>query len=333
MAESARMPDRVLGLDHEEGAELAKSLITILTTPRGTYSEMDLYLKRIQGECQALFTAFNVEGNVAKGKIPALPSQMDPLSKGGDHFSLSTAQNAIGEQFDKLATLLPKSATKTVLPSLQVRRRKVTSTIGYFSVMKERYDVQVSAGVAGALIAIRVMPPKLGLVIKGVMDAVKVRCGNPLNRFADKLQKEESEILQSRAASSVASLVQYCNSPLFTNPVNPCDKVIKNLYTFLCQDVAVTPVFSASTDGIITLLEENSPLQRKGSVKDLPEESEQQMAARVTRRGALEAFKAMAKKFGPDLFEAVPKFWDGISAALIAMCGEGKQDVLSVADL
>ena len=277
---------------------------------------MGLLLDRVQIECQALLTAFNIEGRVAKDKIPVLPKRVDPLSKGNDVFSLAAAQLAIGQHFDTLAALLSKSATKTVLSSLRDRRKKVISSIGYFSVMKERYDTQVSATVAGALIALRVMPPRLGSVIKSVMDAVKVK--NPFGSAADVAKKEESEALQARAASSIASFVEYCNSPLFSNKVNPCDKVIKNLFIFLCQDVAITPVFSTSTDGIMTLREEEPGPLKRGNLKDAPEDSEQRIAARVTRRGAFKAFQAISQRFGADLFVAVPKYWEGISAALLA---------------
>lgn len=130
--------------------------------------------------------------------------------------------------------------------------------------------------------------------------------------------------MQNRAASSIAYFVEYSGSPLFSGKVNPCDKVIKNLFTFLCQDTAITPVFTTSTHRIVTLREDRTALQKKATSKDLPEESEAQIAARVTRRGALEAFRALAKRFGPDLFKAVPKYWEGISTALIGPAGTGQ---------
>ena len=134
-------------------------------------------------------------------------------------------------------------------------------------------------------------------------------------------------MLQKRAAESVAAFIQFCNSSLFTGKVNPCDKVVKNLFTFLCQDTTVTPVFSTglgSTDGIITLKEDKPAPSKKSAAgfKDVPEESERQIADRLTRRGAQEAFRAMAKRFGQKLFKAVPKFWEGISDGLLAQTAD-----------
>lgn len=146
----------------------------IESRPPATYTEMTLILTRIASECQALLTAFNVEGKVSKDRVPSIPKRVDPLSNSSDVFSLASAQSVVGPTFDALSRLLTKNATKTVLPSLEDRRRKVIGSIGYFSVMKERYDVQVDSAIAGALIALRTMPAKFGPVIKAVMESVKV---------------------------------------------------------------------------------------------------------------------------------------------------------------
>jgi TATA-binding protein-associated factor len=324
----------------------AKPLADLLVSaiegpPPATYVEMTTILSRIASECQALLSAFAVEGKVSKDKIPTLPKRVDPLSASSATFSLVTAQTAIGAHFDALAGLLGKNAQKTVLPSLKDRQRKVMGSIGYFAVMKERYDVQVSAAIAGALVALRVMPSKFGPVIKSVMDSIKVSRDAPSLRFpvgvitgehsADYSQKEENEVLQTRSANSVSAFVAFCGTPFFTGKVNPCDKVIKNLWTFLCSDTSVTPVFSpdgSGNDGIITLKEERVQASKKGGAgganKDEPEESEEQISMRVMRRGALEAFRAMARCFGGGLFDAVPKFWEGISAALLSSFTESE---------
>ena len=131
------------------------------------------------------------------------------------------------------------------------------------------------------------------------------------------------EILQCRGAASVASLVAYCYSPLFAGKTNPVDKVIKNLFTFLNQDTSTTPVFKPTSDqeGIISLNEDRPPPTTKDR-NAVPEESEGQIAMRVTRRGALQAFKCLADEFERDLFDTVPKLWEGISAAVLLYNGE-----------
>ena len=167
--------DRASGDDDIKTDDLSNHLVSVLTSPPATYDEMNMLLSDLYSRCQALMDAFNIEGKVAKAKIPKLPRRVDALSKSKDGFSLATAQLAIGQHFDMLVNLVSKSVKEIVTRSLQDRRRSILSWIGHFSIMKERYDVQISAAVAGALIALRVMPPKLGPVIKGIMDAIKVR--------------------------------------------------------------------------------------------------------------------------------------------------------------
>lgn len=131
------------------------------------------------------------------------------------------------------------------------------------------------------------------------------------------LQKEENPVLQSRSAAAVASLVHLCGSSLHAGRPNPSDKVIKNLFTFLCQDTSVNPVFSLLTEGIVSLKEDKPKKQPKAGSATEEEETEEQIAMRVMRRGALVSFEKLAEKFGADLLDKVPKFLDRIAHPLI----------------
>jgi TATA-binding protein-associated factor len=179
----------------------------IESPPPATYHEMATILSRISSECQGLLSAFAIEGKVSKDKIPSLPKRVDPLSTSTDTFSLITAQTAVGAHFDALTKLLSKNAQKTALPLLRDRQRRVIGSIGYFSVMKERFDVQVAAAIAGALIALRVMPPKFGPVIKSVMDAVKVSLAS--HTGADKTERRErgAPVTSGRVCRSVCGFL------------------------------------------------------------------------------------------------------------------------------
>jgi TATA-binding protein-associated factor len=92
--------------------------------------------------------------------------------------------------------------------------------------------------------------------------------------------------------------------------------------------VSITPVFAVgpdATEGILSLKEDkqSAPKRTAAGLKEMPEETEQQIASRVTRRGALESFKALADRFGEKLFERVPQIWGDISAPLVAIFEEG----------
>lgn len=155
--------------------EVTGLLLGHFEQPRpATYSEMTALLKRIQTDCQALMTAFNVEGKVSKDRIPSLPSTIDSLGSSSDSFSLATAQTVISSHFDALAKLLSKHASKSALPSLKDRQMRIMMSVGKYGVMKERYDTQVMAGIGGALVALQTLPAKIGPVVKAIMDSIKV---------------------------------------------------------------------------------------------------------------------------------------------------------------
>lgn len=120
-------------------------------------------------------------------------------------------------------------------------------------------------------------------------------------------------MLQSRSSSSAAALVEFCGSPSHKG-ANPSDKVVKNLFTFLCQDTAINPIFKPTSEGILSLKDEKSKKAVKGVEE---EETEEQISMRIMRRGALLAFERMAARFGAGLFDRVGKFWEGISVPLI----------------
>lgn len=170
--------NHALGSTDYIGKDLATTLLGHFERPLPpTYSEMTSLLRKVHGECHALLTSFALEGKVSKDRIPTLPAKIDPLGHTSDTFSLNTAQTTVTKHFDALAGLLSKHATKHVLPNLKERRNKVMVSIGRYGVMKERYDVQIMAGIGAALVGLRVLPAKIGPVVKAIMDSVKVRCG------------------------------------------------------------------------------------------------------------------------------------------------------------
>jgi len=141
--------------------------------------------------------------------------------------------------------------------------------------------------------------------------------------------------LQRRSATSLASLVILCNSPFCNLRVVPTPKLIKNLGRYLCGDTSVTPSLDqdSSIEGMFSLKKskdaaaENKVVTGHGiediklSAKDttLVEDEE----AKLTRRGAIAAFREFAGRFKSDLFIAVPKVWECMSAPLMTAFANG----------
>lgn len=113
---------------------------------------------------------------------------------------------------------------------------------------------------------------------------------------------------------------------------------MKNLCTFLCQDVEQTPTFAYSRTiykGILTLQtwskiapgKAGKEMQEKGQ----PAKSEDEAAkTRLSRRGAGLAFDQLSAKFGSRLLEAIPKMWQSMAGGLLSACSAGTAKLTSV---
>jgi TATA-binding protein-associated factor len=125
------------------------------------------------------------------------------------------------------------------------------------------------------------------------------------------------------------------------NISQPPDKIVKNLCTFLCQDVEQTPTFAYSRTiykGILTLQTWSKIVPGRGGKetqeKGEPAKSEDEAAkTRLSRRGAGLAFNRLSTKFGPRLLEAIPKMWQSMAGGLLSACSAGTAKLSSAVRL
>lgn len=128
--------------------------------------------------------------------------------------------------------------------------------------------------------------------------------------------------LQTRSAVAVASFVEFC---VDRGLGQPPDKIVKNLCTFLCQDIDQTPTFAYSRKylrGILSFQKPQAPSDTSNG-KDEPATPEDSEQARLSRRGASLAFVQLSSKFGDRLLDAVPKMWHSMAGGLLGPCTAG----------
>lgn len=105
----------------------------------------------------------------------------------------------------------------------------------------------------------------------------------------------------------------------------PPEKIVKNLCTFLCQDVDETPAYSTAVQrekGVITvksIISSDSGAANGKAAKANRQatNSEDSGKAKLSRRGAELAFQQLSREFGKDLFELVPKIWEFMAGGLL----------------
>lgn len=109
----------------------------------------------------------------------------------------------------------------------------------------------------------------------------------------------------------------------------PPDKIVKNLCTFLCQDIEQTPTFAFNRKvlgGVLSFSTGDTPVTtsngKDGTDKNVPT-PEAAAKARLSRRGAKLAFEKLSAKFGPKLLDTIPKMWQSMAGGLLNVCAAG----------
>lgn len=141
--------------------------------PPPSYYEMYLNLSHISSSCRALLDMFQRDAKIPSTRIPALPTTIDTNGTIEGAFSIAMARDIVGSIFDELRSQVPRTKRKE-LPAIDAKQCEIVASISQYGEIKEQHDARVSAAVAGALIALREMPPKLNPVIRSVMNGVKV---------------------------------------------------------------------------------------------------------------------------------------------------------------
>ncbi|KAF8078067.1 SNF2 superfamily chromatin remodeling protein [Lyophyllum atratum] len=295
-----------------EKSPLAKELSTkTLAFLQGkappSYHEMAFTLSRIHADCVALLQSFSSDCKLPISSIPFLGSEIDITGTQPGRFTVETAQNAVGTMYTKLKDSLGRTK-KRELALISEKRNKVVATIDRYIEVKAQHDVRVSAAFAAAYVAFKSTPDKVSPVVKGIMNGIK---------------NEENIDLQTRSAVAVSSFIEFCANH---NIAQPPDKIVKNLCTFLCQDVEKTPTFAYTrkfTDGILSFQDPSGPTSqlngKAGKEKDDTDaKADDTSKARLSRRGAGLAFDQLSAKFGPRLLVVIPNMWQSMAGGLLS---------------
>ncbi|KAG0705295.1 hypothetical protein DFH29DRAFT_1031866 [Suillus ampliporus] len=293
-------------------AELSTMCLAWLQgTPPIAYHEMAFTLHRIHSECAALLRCFATDCKIPISLIPHLGDEIDITGTKPNSFTIETAEQAVGPMYTKLKDSLGRTK-KRELGVIAEKRQKVVIGIEQYSEVKAQHDTRVSAAFAAAFVAFRSTPDKVSPVVKGIMNGIK---------------NEENLDLQTRSAVAVATFIDFCFQHNITQPP---DKIVKNLCTFLCQDVEQTPTFAYSRTvykGILSLTSWSKQTTQSGkNGKESPKggesakSSDDAAKAQLSRRGACLAFDQLSAKFGSQLLQVIPKMWISMAGGLLSAC-------------
>ncbi|KAJ3516729.1 hypothetical protein NLJ89_g947 [Agrocybe chaxingu] len=302
-----------------ESSSLAQQLTVRLLAwlqgkPPPAYHEMAFALSRIHADCASLLQLFATDCKLPTSSIPFLGNEIDISGTQEKCFTVEKANWAMGSEYNRLKDSLGRTKKKE-LAIIADKRNTVLASIARYNEVKAQYDIRVSAAFAAAFVAFKSTPDKVSPVVKGIMNGIK---------------SEENTDLQARSATAVASFIQFC---IEHNISQPPDKIVKNLCTFLCQDVEQTPTFAflrKVTDGILSFpttsasaVGKPSKVANGDAERSEAERSSESERARLARRGACQAFQQLSAKFGARLLDVVPHMWQSMAGGLLSACSTG----------
>lgn len=197
------------------------------------------------------------------------------------------------------------SVGRNSVDDIESIKQRLLTTSGYLKCVQSNLHVTVSALVAAAVVWMSELPAKLNPIILPLMASIK---------------REQEEVLQNMAAEALAELIYHC---VLRKP-GPNDKLIKNLCGLICMDPSETPQAGVLTS--LEIIEEQDLLpfgsnstKTKPKVHMLGSEDRSKVEGFICRRGSEFALKHLCNKFGPSLFEKLPKLWDSLTEILKPM--------------
>lgn len=307
-------PEAILAAQHNFPKAMSQAMIASLeagmTQTSNFYFELVHVLKRIRGECQALLNAF-AEAKIPVSVMPTLPALVQGEAGSTQEqqlFSIDTASWIVSDGYDAWMAQLAR-LKKALRDTLEERQKRVVASIGYYEDLKQKVETHVYASTAGAVIELGELPAKLNPIIRSIMNSIKF---------------EENEDLQRRSAASLADLITLCSRA--SGRVNPTDKIVNNLCTFLCSDTSKTPVLEENQmqSGIVSI-------QKEDNKKEAAASATTSAPAQLMKRGAETALRELCNRFGGRVFEMVPVLWDCMANRLRQVFDPNATDV-STAD-
>ncbi|XVF56738.1 hypothetical protein PTKIN_Ptkin06aG0144500 [Pterospermum kingtungense] len=190
------------------------------------------------------------------------------------------------------------------IDDIESAKQRLITTSGYLKCVQSNLHVTVSSLVAAAVVWMSELPARLNPIILPLMASIK---------------REQEEILQQKAAEALAELIYHC----IARKPSPNDKLIKNICSLTCTDPSETP--QAAVISSLEVIDDqdflsfgNSTGKQKSKVNMLPGgEDRSRVEGFISRRGSELALRHLCEKFGPTLFEKLPKLWDCVTEVLI----------------
>ncbi|KAK6158614.1 hypothetical protein DH2020_005928 [Rehmannia glutinosa] len=168
------------------------------------YAELSRTYSKMRNEARQLYSATEASG-LYNDLLSSIKVDIENLTA-DDAVNFASQLVFVGTGTSGL-----ESDGRNLFEELESLKQKLLTTAGYLKCVQNNLHLTVSALLAAAVVWMSELPAKLNPIILPIMSSIK---------------REQEEILQSKAAESLAELIHYC----IERKPGPNDKLIKNLY-------------------------------------------------------------------------------------------------------
>lgn len=269
------------------------------------YSELSRTYSKMRSEASQLLSALQSSGKSAD-MLENTKIDMEGLSV-DDAISFASKVSSSGSDNDLNERLIVDETEST--------RQRLITTSGYLKCVQSNLHITVTSIVAAAVVWMSELPARLNPIILPLMASIK---------------REQEEILQQKAAEALAELIYHCT----TRRPSPNDKLVKNICSLTCMDPSETPqaAFISSMDIIDDqdfLSAGTNSVKHKSKVHIIAgSEDRSKVEGFISRRGSELALRHLCGKFGPSLFDKLPKLWDCLTEVLMPGTVSDEQNIL-----
>ncbi|PIN15321.1 SNF2 family DNA-dependent ATPase domain-containing protein [Handroanthus impetiginosus] len=253
------------------------------------YAELSRTYSKMRNEASQLYNATEASG-LYGDLLSSIKVDIENLTA-DDAVNFASQLTFLGNGISGL-----ESDGRNLSEELESLKQKLLTTAGYLKCVQNNLHLTVSALLAGAVVWMSELPAKLNPIILPIMSSIK---------------REQEEILQNKAAESLAELIHHC----MERKPGPNDKLIKNLCTLVCMDPRETPQAGALNS--VEIIEDQDLLsfgsssgRQKSKVNVFSAgEDRSKVEGFISRRGSELALKYLCIKFGGSLFVKLPRMW------------------------
>lgn len=255
------------------------------------FKELIPSLNSLRFSCLRLYDVFI---NTVKLDSSSL-RQIPPIDHGKNQpnsniFSIDVAKKIVTNDYSKILNTLSSQQKLLFKKKLDDEKKSIELKIEDVAFLYESKVICTLSAFSSAYLSFANNFNNLGFIVKSLMASIK---------------KEKIEILKSLSANTLSILIQKFQS---SNQQNLIDRIIENLFLFVCNDYTTVPIFIFNKQTDIIFFFNKEKFKIDPDLTDLTPNQLEELKTKKTN--ALFTFNILINHYKDQIFIKIPKLYD-----------------------